>query len=302
VSPAPGMSGMSGTSGTTVATVGEALADRRLPALEIRMLLQAVTDWPVVRLLAHPETPLTTDTAAHLEALVARRIAGEPMAYLLGTREFYGRAFAIDARVLIPRPETELLVERALQCAPHAAAVLDLGTGSGAIAVTLACERPDLQVTALDASAAALEVARVNALALGARVSTLHSDWYAALPAAARFALIVANPPYIAAHDPHLQEGDLRHEPRGALTEEGDGLGALRHIIAGAPGRLHPGGALLLEHGHDQAAAVRALLAAAGFSAVASHRDLAGIERVTGGVCDTPPATVDLPTRPAGLA
>lgn len=284
-------------------TVGAALADRRLPGLELRMLLQHVTGWAAVRLLAHPEAALDAAQAARYEALVARRAAGEPMAYLLGAREFYGRPFTVDARVLIPRPETELLVELALRAAPQGGRVLDLGTGSGAIAVTIACERPDLRLSALDASTDALDVARANVAALGARVELLHSDWYAALGTDARFAVIVANPPYIAAGDPHLLQGDLRHEPRMALTEEVDGLAALRRIVAGAPAHLLPGGSLLMEHGHDQAEAVRALLAATGFEAVRSHADLAGIPRATGGVWPHAPAGARVnPTGGAGLA
>jgi len=209
---------------------------------------------------------------------------GEPIAYLVGQREFYGLTFAVTRDVLIPRPETELLVELALERLPQNGAVLDLGTGSGAVAVALAHGRPDAQVTAVDVSAAALALARRNAALNHVRVQFLQGDWYLALGAqdVGQFDLIVANPPYIVAGDPHLKQGDLRFEPIGALTDHGDGLSALRTIVAGAPARLKSGGWLLMEHGYDQAAAVRELLTAQGFCEVQSWRDLAGIERVSG--------------------
>lgn len=264
-------------------SVGAALRDARLPALESRMLVSAATGLSAAGLHAHPERLLGTDEAARLESWIGRRAAGEPMAYLLGRREFHGRDFEVSPAVLIPRPETELLVELALQRLAPQARVLDLGTGSGCIAISLACERSDLEVHALDLSDAALAVARRNAARHGATVQWWQSDWYQALPAALRFDLIVANPPYIAAGDVHLSQGDLRFEPAAALTDGADGLTALRHIIATAPGRLMAGGGLLLEHGYDQAAAVRARLRAAGFDGVRSTPDLAGIERVSGG-------------------
>jgi release factor glutamine methyltransferase len=205
------------------------------------------------------------------------------MAYLLGTREFFGLPFEVNPAVLIPRPDTELLVELALDQLPRGGRLLDMGTGSGAIAVAIAHSRPDAEVTALDASVAALDVARRNAATHGARVRFLHSDWFSALAPAAPFDLIVSNPPYVASGDPHLADGDLRFEPLGALTDHADGLSALRAIVAGATGHLVPDGRLLLEHGYDQAAAVRALLADSGWADVQSWTDLAGIERVTGG-------------------
>ncbi len=217
-----------------------------------------------------------------------RRIAGEPIAYLVGQREFFGLPFRVTTDVLIPRPETELLVELALQRAPHGARLLDMGTGSGAIAVVLAHARADLQVSALDVSAAALDIARQNAAqhlaSSGGALRLLQSDWYDALPAGEQFELIVANPPYIVAGDAHLGQGDLRFEPLGALTDHADGLSALRTIVNGAAAHLVAGGWLLMEHGYDQAAAVRALLMAQGFSDVQSWQDLAGIERVSGGI------------------
>ncbi len=243
------------------------------------------------RLLAEPDCALTSEQAVRLTDRIARRMAGEPLAYLVGYREFYGRPFAVDARVLIPRADSELLVDLALLHAKSSAAtpfdVLELGTGSGILAVTLALEAPHLDVVATDLSGDALDVARGNADRLGARIRFIESDWFAFGDrdgrASPRFDLIVSNPPYIAVDDGHLNEGDLRFEPRSALTDGGDGLSALRHLAANAPRFLRDDGAILLEHGYDQAAEVRALLVAAGFAGVASHRDLAGIERVTCG-------------------
>ena len=236
-------------------------------------------------LAAHPMRVLTESEDARIDTLVARRSMGHPVAYLMGKREFYSRDFAVTPDVLIPRPETETLVEAALARLAPGASCLDLGTGSGAIAITLACERPALAMTATDASAAALAVARANAQAsgCGARVDFRLGPWYAPV-AGKRFDAIVANPPYIAAGDPHLAEGDLRFEPRAALTDgSADGLDSLREIVRGASAHLAPGGWLLFEHGYDQAAPVRALLEAAGFTQLVSIPDLAGIPRVAGG-------------------
>ncbi len=215
--------------------------------------------------------------------LVARRAAGEPVAYLLGRRGFWTLDLAVAPGVLIPRPETELLVEFALariaRDAP--AAVLDLGTGSGAIALAVAAERPRADVMAVDASTDALAIAHANAARLGlSRVAFLHGDWYAPL-AGRRFDVVLANPPYIAEDDPHLARGDLRFEPRDALASGADGLDAIRRIAAHAPAHLAPGGHVAIEHGFAQAAAVRALLRAAGLHDAASIRDLAGHERIT---------------------
>jgi release factor glutamine methyltransferase len=261
----------------------QVLQDGRLDGLEMRMLLCFVTGVTRTTLAAWPERVLGAEELVRLEALVGRRVAGEPMAYLIGRREFFGREFSVDRRVLIPRPETELLVELALQRLPPQGRVLDLGTGSGVIAVSLACERPDLQVDATDVCAQALEVARGNAQQLGAKVRFLESNWLSAFSTGERFDLIVSNPPYITANDPHLQNGDLRFEPLAALTDRADGLSALRTIIAGAPLHLASEAWLLLEHGYDQAQAVRTLLSEAGLNEVQSWTDLAGIERVSGG-------------------
>ncbi|QET03519.1 peptide chain release factor N(5)-glutamine methyltransferase [Cupriavidus pauculus] len=261
-----------------------------LPTLEARMLLTHVTGLSRTQLITRDSDHLTAAQHEALSTLLARRLAGEPMAYLLGEREFYGRTFHVTPDVLIPRPDTEIAVEAVLaRLEPlESPRVLDLGTGSGALAVTIACERPDAEVWATDISEGALAVAQRNAQALGA--TNMHfriSDWYAALPdgtdPALRFDLIVSNPPYIAAGDPHLAEGDLRFEPIDALTDHGDGLSDLAAIVAGAAARLAPGGWLLMEHGYDQAAATRALLERAGFAEVFSARDLGGHERCTGG-------------------
>lgn len=264
------------------------VAARRIGRLEARLLLQHLTGLSASALVAHPERQLDADSAAAYAALVARRAAGEPVAYLVGRREFYGRDFCVAPGVLIPRPETELLVERALARIARLAApqILDLGCGSGCIGISLALERPDAQVTAVDASAEALAMTRRNALALGARLELLAGDWFGALASgrgSVRYHLIVSNPPYIAEADPHLCQGDLRFEPMRALASGADGLDALRRIVAEAPAYLHPGGRLLFEHGYDQAGAARELLLAAGYGDIEQHRDLAGIVRVSGG-------------------
>lgn len=239
-------------------------------------------------LAANPMRVLTETEDARIDTLVARRALGHPVAHLLEQREFYGRMFAINSDVLIPRPETETLVEAALdrlssRPSPLAPRLLDLGTGSGAVAITLASERPEAAVTATDASEGALDIARRNAEALGARVELVHGSWYAPL-AGRRFDLIVSNPPYVAARDPHLGQGDLRFEPQQALTDgSADGLDSIRAIVSGAGAHLEPGGWLIVEHGYDQREAVAALLQAAGFTATFSVDDLAGIPRVAGG-------------------
>ena len=274
--------------GHDVATVASLLREPGLPPMESRILLSHVLGWSRTQLITRDREPLAPETLAVYRALHARRVAGEPIAYLTGTREFFGLTLTVSASVLIPRPETELLVELALarlkgRPAPR---VLDLGTGSGAIALAIAHCRPDAHVTALDRSADALDVARENARQLGltASVTFLASDWYAALPGnAAPFDIIVSNPPYIVSDDAHLSQGDLRFEPVDALTDHADGLAALRTIVAGAPSRLLPNSWLLCEHGYHQAADVRALCRAAGLADVTSERDLAGIERTTGG-------------------
>ena len=258
--------------------------EKREARLEARVLAAFAWDVAPAWLIAHDTDPLTEAHTAQFEMLLARRLSGEPVAHLTGAREFYGRSFQVSPDVLIPRPDTELLVELALARMPpgRAVKVLDLGTGSGCIAITLALERPLAQVTAVDRSAAALAIARRNADILTARVEFLNSDWFAVLTGR-RFDLIVGNPPYIAAADPHLTHGDVRFEPLNALAAGPDGLEDLRQLAAAAGAHLQPGGALLLEHGYDQADAVQTLLQSAGFRHVQSWPDLSGIRRVSGG-------------------
>lgn len=233
-------------------------------------------------LIAHDGDALPLHARKAYLDLCRRRAAGEPVAYLTGSKEFHGLALAVDARVLVPRPDTETLVHWSLDVLSGQAlpTVLDLGTGSGAIALAIRRARPDAQVSAVDASAAALAVARSNGERLGLPVQWLHGSWLE--PVRGCFDLIASNPPYIAEGDPHLAA--LAHEPRSALTSGPDGLDDLRHIVQHAPEHLADGGWLLLEHGYDQAEAVRCLLAARGFQAVQSRNDLAGIARCSGGL------------------
>ena len=264
------------------ASIGSLQAALPLDALENRILLCHALGINRVGLITQSERTLTEAEAAALGALVTRRLQGEPIAYIVGKREFFGLDFAVTEAVLIPRPDTELLVELALERLPAQGRALDMGTGSGAIAVAIAHTRRDAAVTALDVSEAALEVARANAAANGVSVRFLHSDWFGALNDEV-FDLIASNPPYIASGDIHLAKGDLRFEPLGALTDRADGLSALRIIAAGAARHLVPQGWLLMEHGYDQAAQVRQILIDDGYTDVQSWRDLAGIERTTGG-------------------
>ena len=236
-------------------------------------------------LAAHGDDSLAPAQAAAMERCIARRLRGEPVAYITGRREFYGLEFIVTPDVLIPRPETELLVDLALERLPleRPCRVLDLGTGSGILALTLAHSRPKAEITAVDRCPAALAVARRNARALGLeRVRFVRADWYPQ-GGVNSFDMIVSNPPYVAEADPHLAQGDLRFEPRGALTAGSDGLAAIRVIVAGAPARLRPGGWLLLEHGRDQPESCRSLLMQAGFTRIYTHADLAGLPRVSGG-------------------
>jgi len=260
-------------------------AAQKIPRREAEMLAAHALNKNRAWVIAHGEYSLSATEVEAIALTVEARALGSPIAYLIGEREFYGRPFKVDQRVLIPRPETELLVEAALaRMSSGEANVLDLGTGSGAIALTLALERPDCHVTAVDASGAALDCAGENAATLLVEnASFMQGEWY--VPVAGwTFDLIVSNPPYVAGEDAHLGQGDLRFEPRTALTDgSGDGLDSLRAIIAGAPAHLASGGWLLLEHGYDQAPACAALLAQAGFKELIALNDLAGIPRVSGG-------------------
>jgi release factor glutamine methyltransferase len=251
---------------------------------EARRLAGLALGRPASWILAHPEAILGDDAHARLRDLAARRADGVPFAYLAGEREFYGYSFTVDPAVLIPRPETEHVVEWALRLdLPETADVVDIGTGSGCIALSLAAERPRWNVTGTDVSAEALSVAARNRWLLGlARVDLLPGDLLDAV-GDRRFDLIVSNPPYVAADDHHLRSGDVRFEPEVALTPGDDAFAILRRLVDGAPARLRPGGWLLLEHGHDQATVVRELLEQRGFVDVDSLKDLAGIERVSGG-------------------
>ncbi|MEQ1774281.1 MAG: peptide chain release factor N(5)-glutamine methyltransferase [Burkholderiales bacterium] len=252
-----------------------------IDAVDARVLLRTTLGVNDAYLVAHAADEISAQHEAHFCALAARRLAGEPVAYIVGEREFYDYVFRVTPAVLIPRPETELLVELALERKPER--VLDLGTGSGCIAISIALAQPAAQVIALDQSEPALAVARENAVRLNARnVMFQPGDWFDAVPHQ-RFDLIVSNPPYVAAGDAHLAQGDLRFEPASALAAGADGLADIRVIVAGARAHLASGGWLLFEHGYDQALHCRELLLQAGFGEVQSWRDLAGIERVSGG-------------------
>lgn len=266
---------------TQIDTLLRSARSRMAPG-EAELLLTHVLGQSRSWLYAHGDDELAPEAAARFTALLARRGAGEPVAYLVGHRGFWRFELQVGPATLIPRPETELLIECALERIPPAAPsrIADLGTGSGAVALALAHERPQARVVATDASAAALSVARANAAALGiANIEFRQGDWLAPL-AGERFELIASNPPYIADADPHLGQGDLRHEPASALASGRDGLDAIRCIVRDAPAHLVAGGWLLLEHGWQQGDAVRGLLAEAGFVGIATHRDLEQRDRV----------------------
>jgi release factor glutamine methyltransferase len=277
----------------TVATIAELLQNAQVrlaavsasPHLDAAVLLAEVLGKPRSYLYAWPEQPLAADQVQHFTELVNRRLAEEPVAYIIGRREFWSLELVVTPATLIPRPETELLVELALERIPPDGImrIADLGTGSGAIALALAWERPRVQVIATDNSTAALTVACLNARRLGiGNVTFRQGDWCAALQGES-FAVMVCNPPYVALTDPHLHQGELCFEPRSALVAGPDGLDAIRSITAQAMRHLQPGGWLLLEHGYDQGEQLVALLRARGFMEVMDYRDAAGIDRVACG-------------------
>jgi release factor glutamine methyltransferase len=273
------------TLGRLLALGAERLRDNSsTPALDAGLLLAFVLGIPTVHLRSHPEERADPVRAQQYLQLLERRACGEPLAYLTGEREFWSLPLGVGADVLVPRPETELLVERALALGhPGVLRVADLGTGSGAIALALAHERPVWHIIATDVSASALAVARTNAGRLGlTAVDFRRGSWFEPL-AGERFDLLVSNPPYVAADDPAMTSPELRHEPRLALTPGADALACLHTLARGAPAHLRPGGWLLLEHGAGQAEAVRHALVLAGFRHVRSHRDLGGHERMTEG-------------------
>lgn len=259
-------------------TIGEALSASGLEAREARLLLARVTGFSEASVLASPERLLPRESEDRFMDAAARRRNGEPVAYILGEKEFYGLRLAVNPAVLIPRPETELLVELALK--RKFSRALDLGAGSGAIALALKHERPAAHVVAVESSMAALVVAQRNGVALGLNVEWRHGPWFEPVRAE-RFDVIVANPPYVAAGDPRL--ADLRYEPSSALVAGADGLDAMREIIPAARGHLQGGGWLFIEHGLGQDPAVRALMQTSGLEEVQTWPDLAGIGRVSGG-------------------
>lgn len=267
-------------------TVAQALHEARaqgVDRLDAQLLLAAALGQPRSWLLAHDDAELPAPQRERFAAHCERRTRGEPLAYLLGEKEFHGLTLQVGPDVLVPRPDTETLVDWALELlrdGPARPEVLDLGTGSGAIALAIAHAHPAARICATDISAAALAVARANGERLGIEVEWLRADWWAQL-AGRRFDLVVSNPPYVAAGDPHLAA--LGHEPQGALAAGADGLSALRAISARAGAHLHRGSWLLLEHGHDQADAVQAMLAEAGFGAIETRTDLGGRPRCTAG-------------------
>lgn len=270
-------------------TLFEALtaARQKIDRLDARLLLQYATGCSHTDLLARPETPVIAPACAQFLEWVERRAAGEPLAYLVGEAEFRGRVFQVSPAVLIPRPETEVLIELALEKLSGLTVpkILDLGTGSGIVAISLALECPTAQVTAVDLSFEAISIARNNAGRLGAKVDFRQSDWFESLGGES-FDLIVSNPPYVAAADPHLALDGLPFEPQMALTDGADGLDCIRRIVAGAPAHLNPGRWLLFEHGYDQGEASRRLLRENDFVKFETWRDLSKIDRLSGGLFD----------------
>jgi release factor glutamine methyltransferase len=268
-----------------VSSIAALLAEarQRITPAEARLLMRHVLGRDAAWLAAHDSDSLAPDQARVYGEFISRRAQGEPIAYLTGEREFYGRSFIVTPDVLIPRPETELLVELGIAKLSDIdkPRILELGTGSGCIAISLALALPNATITAIDISEKALVVARANTVKHGAVIELCHGDWLADV--GERYDLIVSNPPYVAADDPHLGEGDLRFEPALALASGGDGLDSIRNIVGGAGLCLAPDAWLMFEHGYDQAETVGKLLALSGFRPIESHRDLSGIARVAAG-------------------
>lgn len=265
--------------------IGESLMlDKQIARLEARVLATFAWNVPLSWLIAHDTDTLDHKQFAAFQTLLQRRLGGEPIAYITGKREFYGREFHVSPAVLIPRPETELLIELALARIPtdQAVSVLELGTGSGCIAITLALERPLARITAIDRSDAALVVAQINANAFHVQPEFLKSDWFAAIKKRT-FDFLVSNPPYVATVDPHLNQGDVRFEPMCALTAGETGMDDIQTIISVARPHLTPGGSLILEHGYNQGGLTRRALDAEGFDMLCTHQDLAGNDRVSCG-------------------
>lgn len=271
-------------------TWGDCLESARaeLPRLEADVLAALAFDAARSALYAFPEQPAAPARAARLRTFVRRRQAGEPVAYILGAREFWSLPLRVDARALIPRPETEGLVAAALERLQNGQSALDLGAGCGAAALALAAERPQATILGVDASAACIALAQENARHLGLGARFRKSNWYGAV--GGRFDVILSNPPYLAADDPHLRCGDLRFEPRCALVAGADALAALRRVVLGAPAHLAVNGWLLVEHGCEQGGQVRRLFAAAGLRDIDTSMDLAGRPRVTMGRNGAPAA------------
>jgi release factor glutamine methyltransferase len=266
-------------------TIGSLLRESGLPRSEAELLLREVLASERVLLLAHEERAVDPREARAVRDCFARRRSGEPVAYITGRREFYGLELRVTSDVLIPRPETELLVDLALERIPAGSSdrVLELGTGSGAIAIALAALRPEASIIATDVSRDALDLARRNAIRHAVDIDFVESDWFDSL-GEGPFDLVVSNPPYVEAGDPHLERGDVRFEPRRALVGGADGLACIRDIAAGARQRLRPGGRLLLEHGYDQETRCVALLRDLGYAEVADSQDLAGVPRACAAV------------------
>ena len=263
-------------------TVAEALSGSGIDLSEARLLLGSASGLSRAAMAAHPDAQLRQSVVETFLAAVARRRSGEPIAYLLGEREFYGLGLSVTPDVLIPRPETELLVDFALECLPRGGALLDLGTGSGAIALAVKRHLPEARVTAVEQSPQALAIASANASRHRLEVEFVHGSWFAPL-GERRFDVVVSNPPYVASGDLHLAQGDLRFEPQAALVGGADGLDAIRVIVALAPRHLRAGGWLAIEHGQGQEGEVRNLLEKAGLELVSSRPDLAGIARISVG-------------------